>query len=117
MLLCNYNQTVISASSDRTLKAWSPHLQDKSMIPVTLGTHTDYVRTLAHGRDTSWVASAGLDKHIKLWNIAESRKTPIGASSALAAGSAPEKAWQPHFPTKGLGRPYTLLRPTRPAAC
>ncbi|KAI0749013.1 hypothetical protein BC629DRAFT_122493 [Irpex lacteus] len=30
LLLCNYNQTVVSASSDGTVKAWSPH----STIPT-----------------------------------------------------------------------------------
>jgi WD40 repeat protein len=38
---------VISASSDGTVKAWSPHSSNPP-DPSTLGTHPDYVRCLAH---------------------------------------------------------------------
>jgi len=41
--LCNYNQTVVSASSDGTVKTWNPHAGQVSI----LGQHDDYVRCLA----------------------------------------------------------------------
>ncbi len=62
LLLCNYNQTgmsqglnlypeltlsiVVSASSDGTVKAWSPHAAVPT-DPITLGSHADYVRCLS----------------------------------------------------------------------
>ncbi|KAI8444084.1 WD repeat-containing protein 48 [Phakopsora pachyrhizi] len=77
IVLCNYNQTLISASSDRTLKAWFPHSPHLALSPSTIGSHSDYVKCLAHSRDQGWVASAGLDRRIKVWDIAESRLNPV----------------------------------------
>ena len=37
---------VVSASSDGTLKAWNPH--DTTSDPTLVGSHSDYVRCLAH---------------------------------------------------------------------
>ena len=68
MILCNYNQTrtfllffpnvasadfstVVTASSDGTIKAWSPHTHGQSASlhePTVVGTHSDYVRCLAY---------------------------------------------------------------------
>ncbi|KDR71860.1 hypothetical protein GALMADRAFT_253641 [Galerina marginata CBS 339.88] len=74
ILLCNHNQTVVSASSDGTVKAWNPH----SSIPTdpsTIGTHSDYVRCLTYCREQSWVASASFDRCIKLWDLSRSSAT------------------------------------------
>ena len=46
ILLCNHNQTVVSASSDGTIKAWNPHAALAS-DPSIIGSHTDYVRCLS----------------------------------------------------------------------
>ena len=35
MLLCNLNQTVITGSADRTIRAWSPHMANSS--PALIG--------------------------------------------------------------------------------
>ncbi|CAH7684593.1 WD repeat-containing protein 48 [Phakopsora pachyrhizi] len=75
------SNTVISASSDRTLKAWFPHSPHLALSPSTIGSHSDYVKCLAHSRDQGWVASAGLDRRIKVWDIAESRLNPVGSPS------------------------------------
>ncbi|KNZ76218.1 WD repeat-containing protein 48 [Termitomyces sp. J132] len=68
ILLCNNQQTVISASSDGTVKSWSPHLADLPN-PMTIGTHADYVRCLTHSREQNWVASGSFDRTIKLWDL------------------------------------------------
>ncbi|KAJ7446692.1 hypothetical protein FB451DRAFT_1536921, partial [Mycena latifolia] len=73
ILLCNYNQTLVSASSDGTVQAWSPHAAG-SPDPSTLGTHSDYVRCLAACRSQNWVASGSFDRTIKLWDL--TRNTP-----------------------------------------
>ncbi|PPQ83482.1 hypothetical protein CVT26_004396 [Gymnopilus dilepis] len=45
IVLCNYNQTLVSASSDGTVKAWSPHAATPA-DPVKIGMHADYILTL-----------------------------------------------------------------------
>ncbi len=45
--LCNHNQTVVSASSDGTIKAWNPH-SSSNFDPIQIGSHNDYVRCLTH---------------------------------------------------------------------
>lgn len=62
------NQTVYSCSSDTFVKSWRPNafVNDK---PETIGTHGDYVKCLAAPKHTSeWIASAGLDRSIVLWD-------------------------------------------------
>ncbi|KAJ7116031.1 hypothetical protein C8R44DRAFT_880410 [Mycena epipterygia] len=71
MLLCNYNQTVVSASSDGTVQTWSPHASG-APDPTTIGTHTDYVRCLAACRSQNWIASGSFDRTIKLWDLTRS---------------------------------------------
>ncbi|KAG6916840.1 hypothetical protein DXG01_005139 [Tephrocybe rancida] len=68
ILLCNNQQTVISASSDGTVKSWSPHMAS-SLNPSTIGTHSDYVRCLTHSREQNWVASGSFDRTVKLWDL------------------------------------------------
>ncbi|PWN39402.1 hypothetical protein IE81DRAFT_369128 [Ceraceosorus guamensis] len=77
ILLCNSNQTVVSAGSDGTLQVWNPHDFRSSMTPQVLGSHRDYARALSHAREANWVASGGFDSVIKLWDIQETRPEPI----------------------------------------
>ncbi|RPD67758.1 WD40 repeat-like protein [Lentinus tigrinus ALCF2SS1-7] len=73
ILLCNYNQTLVSASSDGTIRAWSPHAHGQSTPlhePTIIGTHTDYVRCLTYCREQQWFASGSFDRTIKLWDLA-----------------------------------------------
>ncbi|KAF2360348.1 WD40 repeat, partial [Trinorchestia longiramus] len=58
--------SVISASSDTTVKVWNAH---KGFCMSTLRTHKDYVKALAYAKDREQVASAGLDKTIFLWDV------------------------------------------------
>ncbi|KAF8178063.1 hypothetical protein BJ912DRAFT_670273 [Pholiota molesta] len=76
ILLCNYNQTVVSASSDGTVKAWSPHANTPT-DPSTIGSHSDYVRCLAHCREQNWVASGSFDRTIKLWDLHRTSTDPL----------------------------------------
>ncbi|KAG9318516.1 hypothetical protein JVU11DRAFT_607 [Chiua virens] len=75
ILLCNYNQTVISASSDGTIKAWNPH-SNPSTDPSIIGTHADYVRCLAFCRESNWIVSGSFDRTIKLWDLTLSSPVP-----------------------------------------
>ncbi|BEJ10673.1 hypothetical protein CspHIS471_0100950 [Cutaneotrichosporon sp. HIS471] len=70
MVLCNKNQTVITASSDRTIRAWSPHDCDDDTVPALIGHHTDYVRSLAFARHPGVLFSGALDRDISVWDIA-----------------------------------------------
>ncbi|POV99711.1 hypothetical protein PSHT_13410 [Puccinia striiformis] len=88
IILCNQNQTLISASSDRTIKAWSPHSPQNALCPTTIGTHHDYVKCLAHSPFSAWVASAGLDRRILLWDTNESRLNPLVRFSENTVGTS-----------------------------
>ncbi|KAI0031027.1 WD40-repeat-containing domain protein, partial [Vararia minispora EC-137] len=68
ILLCNNNQTLVSASSDGSVKAWNPH-DTPVLDPTLLGMHEDYVRCLTQSRAHNWVASGSFDRTIKLWDL------------------------------------------------
>ncbi|KAH0627622.1 hypothetical protein JD844_003606 [Phrynosoma platyrhinos] len=66
IVLCCNGKTLISASSDTTVKVWNAH---KGFCMSTLRTHKDYVKALAYAKDKELVASAGLDRQIFLWDV------------------------------------------------
>ncbi|EUC54390.1 WD repeat protein C31A2,14, putative, partial [Rhizoctonia solani AG-3 Rhs1AP] len=66
IVLCNMNQTVVSASSDGTLRTYNPH---STGTPNILGTHSDYVRCLTYAPGPRWVASGSFDRTVKLWDV------------------------------------------------
>ncbi|KAL3891526.1 hypothetical protein ACJMK2_003786 [Sinanodonta woodiana] len=66
IVLCCGGRTLISASSDTTVKVWNAH---KGFCMSTLRTHKDYVKALAYAKDKEHVASAGLDRSIFLWDV------------------------------------------------
>ncbi|KAJ3494495.1 hypothetical protein NLJ89_g10796 [Agrocybe chaxingu] len=82
--LCNYNQTVVSASSDGTVKAWNPHALTPT-DPSTIGTHSDYVRCLTHCREQNWIASGSFDRTIKLWDLSRKNTDPLVTLTAPKA--------------------------------
>ncbi|KAF9650411.1 hypothetical protein BDM02DRAFT_3222131 [Thelephora ganbajun] len=86
ILLCNQAQTVVSASSDGTLKAWNPHAASD---PSLVGSHSDYVRCLAYCQDQNWVASGSFDKSIKLWDL---NRASLTGSDPLITLKSPDSA-------------------------
>jgi WD repeat-containing protein 48 len=94
ILLCNQNQTLVSASSDGTIKAWNPH-SPTSPDPSTIGSHTDYVRCLSHwfvllfccscyisclsilSREQNWIVSGSFDRTVKLWDMSGTTSDPL----------------------------------------
>ncbi|KAN0059921.1 hypothetical protein ACQY0O_007893 [Thecaphora frezii] len=115
ILLCNHNQTLVSASSDRAVRFWNPHDPQSSLSPQMLGTHKDYVKALAYAAESGYVASGGFDKCIKLWDVRELRPAPlfelgekavktsvyalsVNPSGSVLAGGSPEqhvRVWDP----------------------
>lgn len=91
-MLANSNQTALSASSDGTVKAWSPHSSHSSAHePALVGTHADYVRCLAYSRERGWIASGSFDRTIKLWDISRAHTQPHSQShDAFNQGREPE---------------------------
>ena len=70
MILCNLNQTVVTASSDRTIRAWNPHASDESAFaPTMVGRHRDYVKSLTWARHPSLLFSGALDRMLSVWDI------------------------------------------------
>lgn len=75
------------------------------MIPHQIGVHSDYVRCLAHSRESGWLASGGFDKTLKVWDLHETRAEPLlnysvghsvyavgtNAAGTLLACGSPEK--------------------------
>lgn len=69
IVLTQSNTTLVSASSDLTVKAWRPTSHSVE-APQTIGQHTDYVKCLATpGSQVDWVASGGLDRKACLWDL------------------------------------------------
>ncbi|KAK8858907.1 hypothetical protein IAR55_003138 [Kwoniella newhampshirensis] len=80
MLLCNMNQTVITASSDRTIRAWNPHASaddPAQLSPALVGSHRDYVRALAWARYSNLLFSGALDRNLSIWDIQSPHHEPI----------------------------------------
>lgn len=77
ILLLSLSLSVISASSDHTIKLWNPHDQSSSLAPHSLGSHKDYVKCLSLAREASIVASGGFDQLIKIWSLKELRDFPL----------------------------------------
>ncbi|KAJ1742084.1 hypothetical protein LPJ68_002255 [Coemansia sp. RSA 1086] len=79
----NGGRTVITASSDQTVRAWTPGIR-----PHLIGSHMDYVKALAFSEHRNWAISGGLDRQIRVWDVAETRSGPIcalgGATGALS---------------------------------
>ncbi|KLJ05848.1 hypothetical protein EMPG_10737 [Blastomyces silverae] len=69
IVLAQNNSTLVSASSDTTVRVWRPESQDLQ-LPPSIGKHGDYVKCLATPESHSeWVASGGLDHKIYLWDL------------------------------------------------
>ncbi|KAJ2747184.1 hypothetical protein GGI20_000705 [Coemansia sp. BCRC 34301] len=69
IVVVNGGETVVSASSDQTVRAWSPHRADER--PQAVGSHLDYVKALAYSEHRRMVISGGLDRKIKLWDLGQ----------------------------------------------
>ncbi|KAF8970943.1 hypothetical protein BDZ97DRAFT_1694202 [Flammula alnicola] len=113
ILLCNYNQTVVSASSDGTVKAWNPHASNPT-DPSTIGSHNDYVRCLAYCREQNWVASGSFDRTIKLWDLHRTSADPLVTLNPPDA-TAPKSsvyaiAADPFGQTIASGSPERVIR-------
>ncbi|KAJ2007655.1 hypothetical protein GGI04_001442 [Coemansia thaxteri] len=67
IVVVNGGETVVSASSDQTVRAWSPYRTDER--PHAIGSHLDYVKALAYSEHRRMVISGGLDRKIKLWDL------------------------------------------------
>ncbi len=69
IVLAQSNQALVSASSDITVKLWRPAAEDIHP-PQTIGLHHDYVKCLASpGYNADWLASGGLDRKVRLWDL------------------------------------------------
>ncbi|XP_058951247.2 WD repeat-containing protein 48-like isoform X2 [Pocillopora verrucosa] len=66
IVLCCNGRTILSASSDTTVKVWD---SGRSFCMSTLRTHKDYVKALAYASQKELVASGGLDRQIFLWDV------------------------------------------------
>ncbi|EFW98425.1 WD repeat protein [Grosmannia clavigera kw1407] len=70
IVLAQNNSVLVTASSDLLVKAWRPRAGDNNDEPAILGRHEDYAKCVASpGQQATWVASGGLDRRIRLWDL------------------------------------------------
>ncbi|KAK9451855.1 uncharacterized protein V1518DRAFT_436369 [Limtongia smithiae] len=66
LVLTNNYKTVITGSSDLTVKLWTP----STNAQTTIGQHHDFVKCLAvDSQSSDWVASGGLDRKVIIWDL------------------------------------------------
>ncbi|KAI1318451.1 hypothetical protein EDD11_006535 [Mortierella claussenii] len=87
IVLCHNGETLVSASSDRTVKLVRPHSHNPSAAHI-IGTHGDYVKTLAYAAGPGWLASGGLDKTVNIWDIKEGRSGQFASLGAIPETSS-----------------------------
>lgn len=90
IVLTQQNSTVVSASSDVTVKVWRPH-SVQANTAQTIGVHSDYVKCLTTpDSNSTWVASGGLDHKICLWDLngaGQRLQIHVGKSEGVSKGS------------------------------
>lgn len=118
--LAQQNTALVSASSDLTVKVWRPHSQESGNRALKIGEHADYIKCVAappRDVNANWVASAGLDRKICLWDLngggqtlevtKGEETTEKGSVYALAVGrnliasGGPEKTVKLYDPRSG----------------
>ncbi|KKF92263.1 UBP9-binding protein bun107 [Ceratocystis platani] len=67
--LVQNSRTVVSASSDLTVKVWRPHSEIDQYMTHKIGEHADFVKVVAAPPQSPWVASGALDRKIRLWDL------------------------------------------------
>ena len=90
IVLTQQNTTLVSASSDVTVKVWRPH-SGQGNTAQTIGVHSDYVKCLTTpDSNAAWVASGGLDHKICLWDLnggGQTLQIHVGKSEGVSKGS------------------------------
>ncbi|KAF4587625.1 WD repeat protein [Ophiocordyceps camponoti-floridani] len=119
--LAHANTALVSASSDLAVKVWRPFSEEDNSRALAIGEHADYVKCVATPPadvNANWVASGGLDRKIRLWDLNGAGKTleidvegeeitEKGSVYALAVGrnmlasGGPEKTVRLHDPRTG----------------
>ncbi|KAF9930100.1 hypothetical protein FBU30_000850 [Linnemannia zychae] len=113
IILCHNGETLVSASSDRTVKLVRPHSHNPTSAHI-IGTHEDYVKTLAYASRPGWVASGGLDRTVRLWDIKEGRSGQFSSLGSIpetsSKGSIYALACNPAGTVLATGSPEKIIR-------
>ncbi|KAF9541159.1 hypothetical protein EC957_003351 [Mortierella hygrophila] len=113
IVLCHNGESLVSASSDRTVKLVRPHSHNPASAHI-IGTHEDYVKTLAYASGPGWVASGGLDKTVRLWDIKEGRSGQFGSLGSIPETSSKASiyalACNPAGTVLATGSPEKIIR-------
>ncbi|KAG9327107.1 hypothetical protein KVV02_008737 [Mortierella alpina] len=113
IVLCHNGESLVSASSDRTVKLVRPHSHNPTTAHV-IGTHGDYVKTLAYASGPGWLASGGLDKTVHLWDIKEGRSGQFESLGSIPETSSKASiyalACNPSGTVLATGSPEKIIR-------
>ncbi len=111
IVLTQKNSTLVSASSDVTVKVWRPHSAQGTRAQ-TIGVHSDYVKCLTTpDPSATWVASGGLDHKICLWDLngaGQKLEIDVGKSECVTKGSI--YALRAKGPIIASGGPESVVR-------
>ncbi|KAI9236943.1 MAG: hypothetical protein BYD32DRAFT_462064 [Podila humilis] len=113
IVLCHGGETLVSASSDRTVKLVRPHSHNPTAAYI-IGTHEDYVKTLAYASGPGWIASGGLDKTVRLWDIKEGRSGHFASLGSIPETSSKASVYalacNPAGTVLATGSPEKIIR-------
>ncbi|KAF9435757.1 hypothetical protein BGZ76_005593 [Entomortierella beljakovae] len=113
IVLCHNGETLVSASSDRTVQLVRPHSHNPNAAYI-IGTHGDYVKTLAHASGPGWIASGGLDKMVNIWDIKECRSGQFASLGSIPETSSKASiyalACNPAGTVLATGSPEKIIR-------
>lgn len=113
LVLCDSNETLVSCSSDLTVKLWRPNAAE-TQLADTIGVHSDYVKCLAvPDNKSNWVASGGLDRKIKVWDLTgkgEMLQIDVGEQGSNPKGSVYSLGIGSHGGILASGGPESVVR-------
>lgn len=88
IFLCTNNRTLVSCSSDASIKVWDT---PTSICTRTLNGHGDYAKALAYAPRADVFASGGLDSNIFVWDLQQCTvpvvTLPVNSSPSLNSSS------------------------------
>ncbi|MFD8866400.1 WD40 repeat domain-containing protein [Streptomyces sp. NPDC059590] len=91
----------ITDDRDRTVRVWDTR---EGTLPAALAGHTDAIHSRAVSPDGTWLATAGRDGIVRVWDTATWRTRHVLPDSGTALLSSPDGTWLAAGPATGQVR-------------